>query len=107
MQPIDFRDFTFGDLKARGLDGLRGRVLGAWGTHGPCTTRQLATLAGIDLLSLRPRTTELVELGLVRLAEVQPVKGEGTYRASTETEAFAYYKDHQVLAATGQAELVL
>lgn len=107
MNPIDFRDITFGELKARGLEGLRGRVLAAWVEHGPCTTRELAARSSIELLTLRPRTTELVELGLVRLADHQPVKGEGTYRAATESEAFAFLQDRQVLAATGQRELPL
>lgn len=107
MNPVDFRDITFADLKSRGLDGLRGRVLAAWGTHGPCTTKELSERSGISILTLRPRTTELVELGLVRLAERQPVKGEGTYRASSEGETFDFFNHRRALAASGQQELSL
>ncbi len=107
MNPVDFRNLTFADLKARGLEGLRGRVLAAWVAHGPATTRQLAERAGIDVLSVRPRTTELLELGLVRLAEVQPLKGEGTYRAATEGEAFDHLKRAQAYALEGQRTLPL
>ncbi|MBM3855339.1 MAG: hypothetical protein FJ399_19660 [Verrucomicrobia bacterium] len=107
MNPVDFRDITFSALKARGLEGLRGRVLAAWVAHGPCTTRQLATKSGIDLLTLRPRTTELLELGLVRLSDLQPAKGEGTYRAASESEAFAFLEANRLLATTGQRELPL
>ncbi len=107
MNSVDFRDLTFADLKARGLEGLRGRVLAAWSLHGPCTTRALAEKSGLSILSLRPRTTELLELGLVRLAEVQPVKGEGTYRAATEGEAFDHLKRAQACALDGQRTLPL
>lgn len=107
MTPTDFRNLTFADLKSRGLDGLRGRVLAAWIAHGPCTTKELAEKSGISILTLRPRTTELLELGLVRLADRQTSKGEGTYRAANESEAFSFFKNQQVLAATGQRELTL
>ncbi len=107
MTSIDFRNTTFADLKSRGLEGLRGRVLAAWLAHGPCTTRELAARTGIDVLSIRPRTTELLELGLVRLADQQPVKGEGTYRAATEGEAFDQFHHQRQLAISGQTELPL
>lgn len=107
MIPVDFRNITFADLKARGLEGQRARVLAAWVAHGPCTTRELEARSGIPLLSLRPRTTELLELGLVRVAERQPVKGEGTYRAATETEAFDHFNRQRGLAVSGQRELPL
>lgn len=67
MKPVDFRNATFEGLRGE-LEGLRRRVYAAWVTYGPGTTREIAEKAGIDLLTFRPRTTELVEAGLVRVA---------------------------------------
>lgn len=89
MKPVDFRNATFESLAAF-IVGQRERVFHAWGQHGPCTTRDLATRSGIDLLGVRPRTNELVMLGFVRLAEKQPAKGEGTYRVATPEELAAF-----------------
>jgi hypothetical protein len=68
MKPIDFAIETFESLKPR-LDALRRQVYDAWRAHGPGTTRDVAVRSGIDILTFRPRTTELVQLGLVRLVE--------------------------------------
>lgn len=106
MKPLDFRNETFASLKAH-VSGQREAVWLAWRRYGPCTTRELAQRSGIDLLNVRPRTNELVELGFVRLAEVQPQKGEGTYRASTEGETFDFFREQQHLAASGQTVLPL
>jgi hypothetical protein len=67
MKPVDFRNETFEQLRER-LNEDRAAVHSAWLKHGPGTTRQVADLAGIDLLSFRPRTTELFQLGLLELA---------------------------------------
>lgn len=106
MKPIDFRNESFEQVRER-VDGLRAMVLGAWAMHGPCTTRELADRSGISILTLRPRTTELVELGFVRLAEHQPVKGEGTYRAATPAEAAATFRAAQIAALNPQIDLAL
>lgn len=53
------------------------RVHLAWQAHGPGTTRQVAQQAGISLLTLRPRTTDLHKLGLVEMSGAD--KGEGIY----------------------------
>jgi len=66
MDPIDLRNETWEMLQAR-IVGQRLTVLEAWREHGPGTTRELALASGMDILGVRPRTTELVELGLVRL----------------------------------------
>ncbi len=88
MQPIDYRNDTFTDIQAR-LSGLRLAVFAALSQHGPCTTRELATRASIDLLTVRPRVTELIDLGLVVLDDSAPAatKNEGVYRALTTAEA--------------------
>ena len=89
MKPIDFRDATFETVQGY-VAGQRERVLLAWRTHGPGTTAEVCARATMSILSFRPRTTELLELGFVCLADEQPVKGEGTYRVRTTPEHIAW-----------------
>lgn len=104
MKPIDYSTATFANIKER-LQGVRADVMSALIAHGPCTTRQLAQRAGMDILTVRPRITELIELGLVDL--VQPEASdeadhtsdepshrggrEGIYRALEEVEAIQLF----------------
>ncbi len=84
MNPAACRDATFRDLQNR-LICLRLSVWEALAEHGPCTTRELARECGIDILTVRPRMTELVQLGF---AVCEDTEGhEGTYRALTLAEA--------------------
>ncbi|WP_414664891.1 hypothetical protein [Horticoccus sp. 23ND18S-11] len=106
MKPVDFRNETFDQVRGR-VEGHRAAVLAAWCAHGPCTTRDLAERSGISILTLRPRTTELVELGFVQLTDLQPVKGEGTYRAATPAEAAALFRRQQHAALSEQTDLAL
>jgi len=99
MKPIDFRNETWNSIQNR-IAGNRAAVLEAWTKHGPCTTEQLADRSGLELLSVRPRTTELLQLGFLRLAEVQATNTEGTYRASTQPEHARWLAD-QIAAARG------
>jgi DNA-binding MarR family transcriptional regulator len=89
MHPVDYRSATWEGLQAR-VSGLRLMTLVALQKHGPCTTRDLAAASGIDLLTVRPRITELVQLGLAELAA--DARGtEGVYRALTITEALTLF----------------
>jgi hypothetical protein len=45
------------------LTGHREKVWHALAQFGPCTTRHLAASMGWDILTVRPRVTELVQLG--------------------------------------------
>jgi hypothetical protein len=90
MKPIDFRLATFADMQER-LQGQRAAVLAAWVKHGPGTTAEVAARAGISILSFRPRSTELFQLGFIRLAEQQPAKGEGVYVAREYAEHVAWF----------------
>lgn len=92
MSPIDLRNATFRDIRDR-LVGLRVSVYEALLDHGPCTTRQLARECGIDLLTVRPRVTELVQLGLAVLLDSD--HHEGIYRALTIAEAEAAFAARQ------------
>ena len=91
MKPVDYRNETWEQIEGR-VSGMRARVYDAWWRYGPCTTRELADRAGLDILEVRPRTTELVQLGLVDLAGEE--RGtEGRYRAMRRQEQLAIYED--------------
>lgn len=89
MKPVDIRDMNFERMEAT-LPPKRDMVWRAWLAYGPRTTRELATLMQIDILAVRPRTTELYECGLVMLADWVEGDGtragEGVYRARTAAE---------------------
>lgn len=89
MKPIDFRNENFASIAER-LTGQRERVLDAWRVHGPGTTADVAERAKFSILSFRPRTTELVALGLVMLDETQPTRTEARYRVRTAIEHAAW-----------------
>ncbi|MCX6901707.1 MAG: hypothetical protein NT105_23760 [Verrucomicrobia bacterium] len=71
MKPVDFRNETFASLKAKYLVDLRLEVLEALKVHGPCTTKELAVKMRpnnpLFLVDMRPRVTELYQLGFVVL----------------------------------------
>jgi hypothetical protein len=87
MKPIDFRNETFDQLRER-LNDDRELVHRAWLAHGPGTTREVAERAGIDLLSFRPRTTELFQLGLLEVAGKAGHEGIYAARSLPEWERF-------------------
>lgn len=83
MKPIDFRNATFSKLQAE-LAGRLNAVYRAWVTFGPGTTRRVAERSEIDILALRPRTTDLVVMGLVELCGSET--NEGVYRARSQVD---------------------
>lgn len=102
MKPIDFRNATWMDLRKR-LQGARQRVYGELQKHGPCTTRQLAARSGMDVCSVRPRITELLELSLVECDGAEG--GQGRYRAvSLHVAEYAFERKCRA-ARTGQMDL--
>ncbi|MBI5770871.1 MAG: hypothetical protein HZA93_24045 [Verrucomicrobia bacterium] len=105
MKPIDYRNATFAQVRAT-ISGQREAVWQAWCQHGPCTTEDLAARAGISILNVRPRTTELVEMGFVLLVPGPAPRG-GVYRAATPTEAADQFHRRQVAALNPQTELSL
>lgn len=119
MKPVDYRNETWDSLRAR-LTSLRLTALMAWRAHGPGTTREVAQRSGFDLLSFRPRTTELVQIGLVDLVPVAAADNahcsipnaqchEGIYYALSDAMAHVLFLERQ-LAAQGiprQRELAL
>lgn len=91
MTSIDVRNATFQQITAS-LDRVRLAVYQAWVQFGPGTTRAVAEKSGIDLLTFRPRSTELQQIGLLIFSGIaqKNVKGrrssEGFYRAATTEE---------------------
>lgn len=104
MKPVDFRNETFASIQDR-IAGSRGVVYAAWAKHGPCTTEQLAERSQLSILSLRPRTTELVQLGFLCLAETQDTAGAGVYRVRTQAELSAWLAEQHRIASTPQREM--
>lgn len=98
MKPIDLRNATWSEIQQT-LSGRLESVWFAWLAHGPATTRQLAGLSGIDILNVRPRTTDLVSVGLVKLAG-DCAGREGIYRARSQAEWEAWLKTQQSQPAT-------
>lgn len=112
MKPIDYRNATFAELQGR-ISGQREVTLQAWQQHGPCTTEQLAEKSGLSILTLRPRTTELYQMGFIRVVGDgpcadghRPAKG-GMYRACTPNETAAHFAAQRRIAVSGQGELEL
>lgn len=78
MKPVDFRNETFREIADR-VEGDRQDILEFLRAHGPLTTRGLAAQMDRDILAVRPRVTELVQLGAVEIAGAHG--HEGIYRA--------------------------
>jgi predicted transcriptional regulator len=107
MKPIDFRNATF-EAVAGHLVADRLATYTALLVHGPATTRQLAGIMGRDILSVRPRVTELLQLGFVDLVEDPAADHrarEGTYRALPGSEARAGIEARIASARSPQLDL--
>lgn len=63
MKPIEARNATWADIQGR-LEGDRRAVYAALNCQEGLTTRDLAREMGWDPFSVRPRVTELCQLGL-------------------------------------------
>lgn len=92
MNPNFFGIKTWRELQGR-LIHLRLSVYEALLEHGPCTTRELAAACHIDLLTVRPRMTELVQLGFAVCLD----EGghEGRYQALTLAEAETAFEERK------------
>jgi hypothetical protein len=82
--PAQIRDETFRNLQA-GMTAKRREVLDAFRTFGPGTTWQVAQRRGISILTLRPRATDLLQMGLLEL--VGRNEEGGIYQAVEMDEA--------------------
>jgi hypothetical protein len=105
MKPVDMRNEKFEDIKDR-LEGFRRDAYHAWIKHGPGTTRHVAAMAGIDILTFRPRTTELYQLGLVEMTNAEPGAGEGVYSGVPLAVAEARFNREKEKATSEQMSLL-
>lgn len=106
MKPVDYRNETFEDVKGR-LDALRAEIWNGMLTHGGAhTTREWAGILDVDLLTVRPRITELVQLGFAKVVPGESKK-EGRYRACSNFEALQAYDAEVRKARNPQLELAL
>lgn len=94
MRTADYRNTAFADIR-RQLVHLRLSVWEALAQHGPCTTRELAASCGLDLLTVRPRVTELLQMGFAACVNEDQPGHEGRYRALTTAEAEAVFLQRQ------------
>ena len=82
---------TWQQLQASGfLTERRMAVLRYFRHHGPATTRHIARLMGAEVHAMRPRCTELLQVGLLVELPGKPA-GEGIYKALSDEEALAAF----------------
>lgn len=120
MKPIDYRNDTFDSLQDR-VAGLRQKVWFAWQNYEAmhsnegATTRQAAAFTNIDILTFRPRSTELYQLGVLMLVgsplSPQPSQlslrtSEGRYRLRTIEEWQAWFYAERNTALSSQQQLI-
>ncbi len=88
LTPAQIRNAAFRELIDQ-LHGQRQTVLDLWRQHTtgehPLTTAELADKTGFSLLTLRPRTTELHQLGFLQCVGRVARQG-GLYRALSTAE---------------------
>jgi len=92
--PIDIRNATWDEVLTHVSEDML-RVHRAWKDYGPGTTRQVAERAGISLLTLRPRTTELYQLGLVECTGEEKANGIYEYRSEVQAEASKAWREER------------
>lgn len=83
MKSTDYRNNTWEELKAK-VSGLRMDVYTAFVKFGPGTTWQISEKAGISILTLRPRTTELLQMGFIEVMDGSNNSREAVYVAIPE-----------------------
>lgn len=108
MKPIDYRNITWEGIQNH-IHNDREAVLHSLREYGPCTTRSLASMMNMDILTVRPRVTELLQLGFVEVWEgeppceptymgsdgASPSRREGIYRALSDEEAFEAFRQRK------------
>ena len=102
MTPAELRNKNYHDLRGE-LSGQRRAIFAAWLAHGPCRTDELAQQAQMNLLTVRPRTTDLYQMGLVKL--VGTAGHHGIYQARTQGE-WEQWKTEECPSPIGQQSLL-
>ncbi|MDF3129266.1 hypothetical protein P0Y35_08670 [Kiritimatiellaeota bacterium B1221] len=105
MKAVDYRNETFDQVKGR-MDSTRKEIWAKMQEAARAmTTREIADFTGIDLLTVRPRITELCQIGFVEV-EGNPGR-EGKYRAVSEWVALRKFEKEVRIAREPQMELPL
>ena len=103
MLPTDISCQNFAEMRSH-LGECRERIYRAWLRFGPCTTKELSGLSGENLLTLRPRTTELLQVGALELVGADGANGIYTAR---RLDAWERFFNEQKLTAKSQLSLNL
>jgi predicted transcriptional regulator len=107
MDAIDYRNAQWADIQGK-LEGYRAKVYNNLFLHGAATTRELAARIPMDILTVRPRVTELCQLGFARIVPGHEHEREGTYEAVPIHAAKAEFERQKKRATEGyQPELKL
>lgn len=101
MNPEDIKRMSWAEIQGA-LVNMRQTIFLGFFDHGPCTNKHLAATLNIGLDSVRPRTTELVDLGLVEC--VGTSGRQGIYQA---VPAAIARDRHEHKMATQQLQLKL
>jgi predicted transcriptional regulator len=103
MKPVDIRNENFASIYHR-LEGDRLDCYLDLKRHGPATTRKLAERMHLDVLSVRPRVSELFKMGAVSLFGREA--GDGVYAARWDAEWMTWFRDEHLRATCGEQELL-
>ena len=91
MKTTDVRNLTWQEIRGT-LGGMR-ELIHAWLlTHGPATTKTIAGELNLNLLSVRPRVSELCAWGFAECVGTVD-RWDGLYRAVTVYEAQARHEE--------------
>jgi predicted transcriptional regulator len=80
MKTVDYRNAAWDQIQST-LSGKREAVWRALRDDGPATTIELACRTELSILTVRPRVTELCQLGFARLSQASARRREGVYEA--------------------------
>ncbi len=106
MTPAELRNLNFAQLRDS-LAERRRDVYRAFCDHGPATTFELSEKCGIGILTVRPRSTELAELGLLCKAGERVENGKRvTVYAATDHKTWTEWRD-KTFPADGQLQMGL
>jgi predicted transcriptional regulator len=104
MIPADIRDANFRDIESHLVDN-RASVYWALTSSGPITNKALAAQLGWAIENVRPRVSELIDLGLARL--VRKDGRDGVYEAVPLDVARAAHEEALAVATTPKSDQIM
>ncbi len=82
------------------LGECRERIYRAWLRFGPCTTKELSQLTAESLLTLRSRTTELLQVGALELVGTDQDGRQGIYTARLHEDWERFFNEQKQTSKT-------